>query len=450
MPLFNWLIRAVIGVSLAFQAVDAPASGLVDTTFGAGGYARLSGASAPGPQAVVVRSDGVTIFAASRPTTSRDLVVGALTPEGRPDVRFAGGGLLTIATAGTLYRPTLLRDSRTNTTLLAASDYRGGAYRMMLCRIRDDGSLDPSFTTAGYTSQTGCVSVDPPAFASSGVLPAGLGTRPNGEILLGGSAYNFNTNSFRAFYASFTPLDVSNSGVNTIVVPLINSVFINAAALEPLTGDMIYTGMLRYANSSDSSLIVFRFASSSVSSYLYNGNAVPNATEDGRAIVVRGNNEIYVVGSIEIAGGKTDCMVFRLDGDMLAAGNFGPAHDGRRSVRFLGNVNDSASCETLMLDGNGIVVGGRVGVNGDQRHELAVARLDNNGEFDPLFGSGGISRISPGLSPARSERVLALGSHLGRTILAGPSELAQGSTPATTDMVLLRLHSDDVIYTNGF
>ena len=158
----------------------------------------------------------------------------------------------------------------------------------------------------------------------------------------------------------------------------------------------------------------------------------------------------YVVGSIEIAGGKTDCMLFRLDDDLLAAPNFGPAHDGRRSVRFLGGSNDSATCDTLMLDGDGIVVGGRVGVNGDQRHELAVARLDGNGEFDLLFGSGGISRINSGLNPVRSERVLALGRHLGRTILAGPSELAQASTPATTDMVLLRLHSDDVIYTNGF
>lgn len=439
---------ALIGL-LLIQAGACAANGLLDPTYGSAGYARLTGTSGVGPQALIVRPNGSSVFAASRPTTSRDIVVGALSADGRPDGTFANGGLLQITSSGTLYRPLLLRDPRTNTTLLAASDYRGGAYRLMVCRILDSGALDISFSTAGYSGQAGCVSVDPPAFAPSGTLPAGMVVTSSGRIVLGGSAYDFGTNSFRAFYADFTPLDVGTSGVSISAVPSVSGVFISAVAVDANGQDIYFTGFQRPG--SDASLVVIRLGTSSVSSYLYNPNVVANGLEDGRAIVVRNSNEIYVAGTVETAGGKSDCVVIRLDGSLQPVAAFGPSGNGRRSVRFNGAAGDSAACETLLVDGQGnLSVGGRVGRNNDQFFELAAARLTAFGEYASDFGNGGVARVSAGASPARSERVMALGQHNGRLLLAGPSDLAVGATPQTADMVVTRLGSSDVIFSNGF
>lgn len=195
---------------------------------------------------------------------------------------------------------------------------------------------------------------------------------------------------------------------------------------------------------------MIRLGTSSVSSYLRNPNVVANRMEDGRAIVVRNGNEIYVAGTVE-TGGKSDCVVIRLDSSLQPVSAFGPRGNGRRTLRFNGGTGDSAGCEALLVDGQGnLSVGGRVGRNNDQFFEFAAARLSAFGEYAADFGNGGVARVSSGASPARSERALALGLHNGRLLLAGSSDLAVGATPQTADTVVTRLDSSDVIFGNGF
>ncbi|WP_257389374.1 hypothetical protein [Tahibacter caeni] len=450
MPFVSWITRAFFCFCL-MPGGPAAAAGDLDPTYASQGFARLTGASTSGPQALVVLPNGSTVFASSRPTTTHDIVVGALNREGHPDTRFAAGGLLTITSAGTLYRPLLRYDARTDKTLLAASDFRNGAYHLLLCRIRQDGTLDPTFSTAGYTSQTGCVSIPPPAFAATGILVAGFQPLADGRILVGGSAYNFAANSFRAFEGRVTPLDVNPAETPAINdVPNLSDVYINAVAFDPPMGDVYFAGLQRFA-SGDSALIAVRLGVSNIESYLYNANNVANGTEEARAITFAGVSDIYVAGTIETAGGKSDCMAFRLNRNMQPNFSFGPGSNGRRTVRFNGAALDSASCEAVMTDAQGgVYVAGRVGLNGDQTYESAVAKLTTGGDFAAGFGLNGVARPAGGSNPARSERALAIGLHLGRVILAGPSELATGATPETTDMVLARLTHADVIFDNGF
>lgn len=451
MHCFSSFARTFLCLFLGFQAGNGHAAGQLDTSFADQGYARLAGAAAPGPQAAAVLPDGTLVFAASRPTTAHDIVVGALNADGHVDSRFAGGGLLSISTSGTLYRPILRYDARTRKTLLAASDFRNGAYRLLLCRILSDGSLDPAFTIAGYIDQLGCVSIAPPGFAPSGLLAAGLQPLADGDILVGGSAYDFNGGHFRAFEGTIRPFEVNPTvGVSLAQVPLIDNVYINAVAFNRPQNEIFFTGFQRLS-SGDSTLVVIRLGNTNVVSYQYNANYVPNGLEEGRAILFRGTNEIYVAGTIESQGGKTDCMAFRLDHDMNPVGAFGPGSNGRRTVRFNGSNLDSATCDAVIDDTAGnVYVGGRVGQNGDQFHELAVTKLTSGGEYANDFGIAGTVRLNPGLSPSRSERVLAMQWHLGRLLLAGPSELAVGATPQTTDQLVTRLTSDDVILINGF
>lgn len=104
-----------------------------------------------------------------------------------------------------------------------------------------------------------------------------------------------------------------------------------------------------------------------------------------------------------------------------------------------------------MIDMQGyLYVGGQAGLNGDQSYESAVAKLDSGGEFVAGFGINGVARVGGGQSPARSERVLASALHNGRVLFGGPSALAVGAIPQTTDMVLARLTDDDVIFDYGF
>jgi hypothetical protein len=197
--------------------------------------------------------------------------------------------------------------------------------------------------------------------------------------------------------------------------------------------------------------VLIRLTNTSVGSYLYNPNLVANGLEDGRAIVVRNSAEIYVAGTVEAAGGKTECVVIRLNGSLQPDTSFGPLGNGRRALRFNGGSGDSASCDGLHIDAQGVLsVAGRVGQNNDQYFELAAARLSSSGEYISGFANQGVARIYAGLNPQRSERALAMGMDRGRLILAGPSELASGATPQTADLVVTRLTTSDVIYTNSF
>lgn len=451
MHCFSSLARTFLGLWFGLQTCTGQAAGQLDTTFGNHGYARLTGTSAPGPQATVLLPDGTLVFASSRPTTTRDLVLGALTSDGNPDARFASGGLLSVATGGTIYRPLLRYDVRTQKTLLAASDYRNGTYNLLICRILANGSLDPSFSIASHPNQLGCVSIAPPAFAPSGVLIAGLMPLANGTILVGGSAYDFNGNNFRAFEGQIVPAEVSTINPVTLnAVPLLSNVYINAVTFNPVQNEIFFTGFQRLG-ANDSALVVARLNNTGISSYLHNPNLVANAVEDGRAIVYRGLDQVYVVGNVETQGGKSDCVAIRLDHDMIPVAGFGPLGNGRRTVRFNGSNLDSATCDALVTDATGnVYVGGRIGQNGDQFYELAVTKLDTGGNYAGDFGSAGTVRLNPGLTPARSERVLAMQWHHGRLLLAGPSELAVGSSAPTTDQLMTRLTGDDVIFSNGY
>jgi hypothetical protein len=89
MSCFSTLARIALIVLLGVQAGACAANGLLDASYGNLGYARLTGTTATGPQALSVRPNGSVVFAASRPTTSRDIIVGALSADGRPDGSFA-------------------------------------------------------------------------------------------------------------------------------------------------------------------------------------------------------------------------------------------------------------------------------------------------------------------------------------------------------------------------
>ena len=136
---------------------------------------------------------------------------------------------------------------------------------------------------------------------------------------------------------------------------------------------------------------------------------------------------------------------------MLPVAAFGPGSNGRRTVWFNGSNTGSATCDAILDDSAGnVYVGGRVGVNGDPFRERAVTKLTSGGEYANDFGVAGTVRLNPGVSPARSERVLAMQWHIGRLQLAGPSELAVGTSPQTRDQLVTRLAGDDAIFINGY
>ena len=121
-----------------------------------------------------------------------------------------------------------------------------------------------------------------------------------GRIVIGGSAYDFNTNSFRAFQADFTPTTAGSAGVSFTLVPSVYNIFVNAVAVDPSSQSVYFTGFQRPA--ADASLVVVKLTTTTVSSYLHNPNLVANGLDDGRAILVRNFNEVYVAGVVETPG----------------------------------------------------------------------------------------------------------------------------------------------------
>lgn len=423
------------------------AAGVVDFSFGSGGVALVTGANAQGPQALVVRPDGRLVFAARRHDGS-GIVVGARSREGNVDHRFNAGGLLATAQLGIAYGPRLANDVSGNRTILAYTDYQGGVYRLVLCRILDNGTFDPAFTVSNYPGQSGCVRTNPPADAPNGVIVAGVEVWPNGKIAFGGTAYNYSAAAIgKPFEGSLQP----GSSVSMASIPVPHDYVVNAFSTVPFSDVVYFAGTLR-TGTADTAGVVLRVTQVAATTATFNPNFVANGIDDVRAIARRTDGKLVAAVTAEAPNQTTTCVVYSMDDDDLSPDLvFGPNGNGRRDVHFGVSASEATRCDAIAIDPiNGVFVAGTASLS--SYDAMAAARLSPVGQIDPGFGSGGYARVNTvGIAPTMyDERALVAGVHEGRLIIAGPGETTISPTSATSRMQLVRLTDDEHLFGSDF
>jgi uncharacterized delta-60 repeat protein len=459
MKLVSLISRIGMILSIAGVGVDAQAAGNIDGSFANFGTARISGVAAYGPSAMVVRPGGHIVYAAVRPDF-HDVVVGARNADGTEDEGFALGGLLPISTAGgSISQPVLGFDPVSKATVLAATDLTGGIYHLLLCRILDDGSLDPSFTLSNYPGQTGCIVTNPPAGAPNGLNVAGMTISQYGVITLGGTAFDFaHAPLFKAFYSLVQSgtVDVATQ----VLTVAANNVTITGLATDYNTGYSYMSGSIQLVDGSsniDDAILAIRVHSVLGWSYnIFNTNLVTRGFDEGHAVAVRPDGKVVIVGVVDEASPIfMDCAIYQLTSDLNPDTSFGDAHNGTILTNFTGGITDAASCDAVAVDGeNRVFVGGMEKRYNDADRDMVIARLTPSGAFDPTFGTigPGISMVDPGDSASTTvfERVMTMGLQNGRAVVAGPSEPPSGATPSNSDMIIVRLADEDFIFAHSF
>jgi uncharacterized delta-60 repeat protein len=369
-----------------FVVTRLKADGSFDTSFGSGGVSPLSFGSGYAyfqSERLAIDSSGDILIAGTSsrslpyPYTDPDFAVARLHTDGSLDTSFGSGGLATV-NIGTEETADLALDSAGHIVIAGTSLNGATGYDFAVARLNADGSLDTSFGSSGKT-----VFSFGTGFTSD--RARGVAIDSGGHIVVAGytDAYYFSLNRGTDF------------------------------AVARLNAD----------GSLDTS-----FGSGGKTTITYPGY---QSIDVAAGVVVDASNRVVIAGTTGFGGLANAFAVTRLKADGTLDGDFGSG--GEATVSFSGGVLPERAAGVIRAASNRIVVAGTLykgglGFAGD----FALTRLDDSGNLDSSWGSGGrVTTDFPGPSddgPAD----LTVSQPDGKIVVAGVSDAATGRRLALT------------------
>lgn len=143
--------RSLISLSLCLPLPVLAAPGDFDPSFDADGRVLTHFGGFEGAIAVLVQSDGKLVaggFSNATTPTSNDFALARYNPDGRLDAGFGAGGLVLTAFGGQDFVISLVQQADGKLVAAGGSNVAGDL-DFALARYNPDGSLDPSFGSAG-------------------------------------------------------------------------------------------------------------------------------------------------------------------------------------------------------------------------------------------------------------------------------------------------------------
>lgn len=384
----------------ALETRDCPSGGLLDPTFGSGGFVNLPSTTSAQVMAVAVQPDGkvVAVGDVNSRSGKEEIAVQRLNPDGSFDTTFNGTGSVTIQT-GSYDSSTSVALQPDGKILIGGAAASGnGTQEDLVARLDANGTLDKTFGNKGlwlynapydvdklavltdstHTTVTGIVAATEVAGSVNGaqrmaaikLTPAGaldntfgsggfavlanpngdgpetsVATDPlNGEIYLAGSVTSPITNYNTGSLAAFTP----------------------AGALDPAFG-----GGAGYVLGDPTGSGFSHFYDVAVQTLTVNGQSTSRILVAGDAGSLSGGPGLGIVYGYTSAG--------VLDATFGSSGTFSYAPAGT-------GYNTSFASLALEADGS-IVVGGHQFDTATGYPEMLVGHLTANGTLDTSFGN---------------------------------------------------------------
>ena len=284
--------------------------------------------------------------------------------------------------------------------------------RILLRRLRPDGSVDPSFADAGLNASQVTLAQSP---QTDGITLSDLAIAGDGKILVSGfvedTAERVGTAAILArFNVDGTP-DGSFGSKGLVVERLQGSAAAPAALAIAPNGKIVAAGE-RTTGSLDNPgvLVAARFNPDGSRDATFGSNGVA-APDLGDLKPTRANALRLLADGRILVGGRADEQ-FAL-ARLTAAGELDPSF-AAAGVNVT-SPPGSSSLTTMEVDGAGRIVAAGTASNINGQGQLALARYLPQGKLDPSFGAGGFivdrRAFDPGASLALSSdgTILATG-----------------------------------------
>lgn len=422
------------GATVAATAAD----GTPDTTFGTNGRVTIGvdigGTLSDVAEAVADYPGGRVVVAGASVINGAgdsDIAVARLLPNGHPDTSFGGGGIV-VYDGGGAYDEVVdvLVQPDGRILVLATTATFPGPQGLALTRLLAGGAPDPGFGIGGTWTFSS------PPFD---VVPAALGLRANGDIMIGGRLAN------AALGIRLNPAGAPQD-VGSIEVPNLSA--INDAVVTA-DGGLILAGSREFS-APDYDFLVVRLTSTLDGDPGFGTNAgyssVPfdlgaSNGDIASAVGLLPDGSIVAVGTAATAQGD-DVAVLRLS----ASGTWTP--DGRFHFGFYAPGSQADWGADLVVQSDGaVVVAGTVAYDGTLDRDFGVARMRygvGGWALDAGFFNGGALWLPFDVVPGGDDDGLAVALAARGIVVAGRTRVAVDSLDmAVAKLVDSQIFADD-------
>ncbi|HWB05334.1 MAG TPA: choice-of-anchor D domain-containing protein [Verrucomicrobiales bacterium] len=344
------------GCALARWSPD----GVLDTSFGQAGFLQppLEGYI----EAMAIQADGGIVLAGTGTVAS----VVRLRPDGTRDMSFGPNGKVTLslpAAGGQAASLAVLSDGKI--VVGGSTPDANGWFRPRVWRMLPDGSLDPTFGTAGVATLT----VPLQAFLSQIIV------QPDGKIVAAG-AIGASGALWLGRLQAGGAMDAAFASGGRFIVPSFSLAGSICLALQQ-DGRIIVAGD-RELNSPDWALFAMRFHSDGSPDLTFNGSgrAITNPTpfsEVAGAVAVESDGSVLVAGtSFTGASGAGTVILIRYLTNGVPDPLFGSDGDGISRLRINGS---SGAARAMALQPNGGILLGGMAVGASRNDSMLLMRV---------------------------------------------------------------------------
>jgi uncharacterized delta-60 repeat protein len=355
------------------------ASGQLDPYFGNQGITLTAVSSQNQLQSVAIQSDDKIVIAGSLISSDQELLVARYTADGILDITFNTTGI-----------QSLLIGSKTEgfSTVLQPYDEKilvsGSAYESQrnfaLARFNTDGSLDTTFNTTGYVTQ----SID------AGASSYAVGIQSSGAIVTVGASVDdipqFTLVQFDS--AGHPDASFGNYGIVTTPVSLISS--IQDIAIQPYDDKIVAVGYTSDATSIQMAIARYNTDGSLDNSFGTLGIVTPVIGTESKAYSVAIQND----GSIVVAGYAIEAGIY--NAVLLRYTSSGMLDSSFNYTGIVQTVIANGSVFfAVAIQANGDIVAAGC-CKGMLSEQLLLMRYTTSGTLDNTFGTNGVTTTTVG------------------------------------------------------
>jgi uncharacterized delta-60 repeat protein len=428
-----------------FAVVRYNPDGSLDATFGDGGRAVIDLGGSEYAYALAIGPDGdiVATGDAWDGTGDTDVAVVRLTPSGVLDTSFGAGGHAFVDFGGYDHAAAVTLDSAGN-IVLAGQFYNqnNGTSDTAVARLTAAGALDGSFGDGGLALN------DFGGFDYAN----GVALDPGGSIVLAGAASDPLSNDFYAarLTAAGEPDPGFGAGGHVLIDFGGGHDDASAVAIDA-AGNVVVAGMsLSAGNGSYYAFAVARLTAGGALDETFSGDGRAVISHTGfhdwaYAVALDTDGNLIVAGqSINLADGSTDFMVTRVTSLGEVDGDFGD--DGLALIDFGGS--DYGYGVAIDADGAIVAVGSTQSSLRKGDFDFALARLTAAGTLVATFGDGGLVRTDFPVLAAGGAEVFGSQSVAvqtdGKIVVAGYAvkPIDVGTKGALYDFAVVRYNPD--------
>jgi uncharacterized delta-60 repeat protein len=424
----------------SLETRDCPSGGLLDPTFGSGGF--VLNTSVLNFNDVLVQTDGKIVaggwgnnLVGSHPATTEDFAVARYNSDGTLDASFGSGGLASVDINRDFDRANAVAVQPGSGGKILAAGNSGSDFA--IARLNPNGTLDTTFGNSKTTK--GKVTVDLGAFD----VVSSMAVLPDGKILLAGStgpARNKvnGTIALVRLNANGTLDTTFGSGGKVVTSIGIMTNGSGGSGCVPVTvdssGRIVVCATSTYATTPPTDFVVARFTSAGALDSTFGTSGVvttdigSGSSDQAHALGLQTDGKIVVGGSSE---GLATVARYNPDGTLDAS--FGQGGIASADVDLGGPPSASASDLVVQPDGK-ILLGGSVW---DQPgpYDNFLMRFNADGSLDTSYGSQGTGWAVAGFGPSYNAGVSAMAVQAdGGVILVGNQASVTYPYPQSGDL----------------